>query len=702
MVIDNYFFIASDDEINNESTTQQPTHSDDDEAPLSELLTKQNKSAPENDSIEQDSPSSSSLSMPSSPVQPPDNSDNECLSSLPKRHGRSRGRGRGNTHGRSRSCVRRRSHKTSKENEAETDEDSPNPGPSGQTAGSKKGKAKVPKKKNNAKKKSEAKKAKDPPLYKWTDTQRKDRREFLFDGAPGIKILPDDPESTLSCLKLFITDEIVEGWTKYTNNYASALINTPEIRERIEKKKQSMYAKWVDVDVDEMWAFIAVLILMGITIKPRYYLYWSRDPFFHTPIFPRLMSRNRFYEIRSMIHFSDVFNFDKDDALNKLRFFLDEVQERFQSVYEPERNICVDEYLSLWKGRLRFRVYIPSKRERYGIKIFMNCESSSGYLLRFIVYTGEGTDYGEFNHVLPKSKPFDDYKSPSRVVLSLVQKYINHGYILTLDNYYTSPELAEALLHFKTDCFGTLRKKAELPEDFWEWKPKKFDGPICQTSGDMMVMRWNDASKTKKTKIVSMLSTMHTGAMHDSGKKKRDTDETIEKPDVILDYNKSMGGVDTLSRVLIPYSCQRKGVKWYRKLAELFLDICIYNSFCIWKKLNLNKGSTNHLDYRKLLIEEIVTHHSYGYGTKQSGKRNVGDNPMRLGGRHFPEQYPKTGKKTYAQVQCVRCSALKRRKDSRYWCRECGVGLCLEKCFRIYHTKKHYELSESESESKND
>ena len=98
----------------------------------------------------------------------------------------------------------------------------------------------------------------------------------------------------------------------------------------------------------------------------------------------------------------------------------------------------------------------------------------------------------------------DDDEAP----LSLVQKYINHGYILTLDNYYTSPELAEALLHFKTDCFGTLRKKAELPEDFWEWKPKKFDGPICQTSGDMMVMRWIDASKTKKTKIVSMLSTM--------------------------------------------------------------------------------------------------------------------------------------------------------------------------------------------------
>lgn len=72
----------------------------------------------------------------------------------------------------------------------------------------------------------------------------------------------------------------------------------------------------------------------------------------------------------------------------------------------------------------------------------------------------------------------------------------------------------------------------------------------------------------------------------DSGKTNRLTGEPVYKPDVIVDYNKTMGGVDTLSRVLIPYSSQRKGIKWYRKLAELFLDICVYNAFIVYKKLN--------------------------------------------------------------------------------------------------------------------
>ena len=30
------------------------------------------------------------------------------------------------------------------------------------------------------------------------------------------------------------------------------------------------------------------------------------------------------------------------------------------------------------------------------------------------------------------------------------------------------------------------------------------------------------------------------------------------KPDVMCDYKKTMGGVDSLSRVIIPYSIQRK------------------------------------------------------------------------------------------------------------------------------------------------
>jgi len=56
------------------------------------------------------------------------------------------------------------------------------------------------------------------------------------------------------------------------------------------------------------------------------------------------------------------------------------------------------------------------------------------------------------------------------VVLSLIE-ILYQGYRLTLDNYYTSPEISIALFNQKTDCYGTLKKKENLPPDFWQWKP---------------------------------------------------------------------------------------------------------------------------------------------------------------------------------------------------------------------------------------
>ena len=46
--------------------------------------------------------------------------------------------------------------------------------------------------------------------------------------------------------------------------------------------------------------------------------------------------------------------------------------------------------------------------------------------------------------------------------------------------------------------------------------------------------------------------------MMDSNKIGRSTGAVIQKPDVIMDYGVKMGGVDLVSRVLIPYSSQRR------------------------------------------------------------------------------------------------------------------------------------------------
>ena len=124
----------------------------------------------------------------------------------------------------------------------------------------------------------------------------------------------------------------------------------------------------------------------------------------------------------------------------------------------------------------------------------MLCESSTGYLWNFIIYTGADTVYPLPSINLPKS--FDNYGNPSKVVLSLVDGLYNKGYKVVLDNLYISPELFRALLLNDTDAFGTLREKKGLPSDFWFWKPKKEIGhpPLTKFCGDMCC-RWNDCYK---------------------------------------------------------------------------------------------------------------------------------------------------------------------------------------------------------------
>ena len=382
---------------------------------------------------------------------------------------------------------------------------------------------------------------------------------------------------------------------------------------------------WKPTNRDEIWLYLTLSIMMGITKKPEYPMYWTTD------------------HINCLL-------------------------EKFQSNYTPDEHLAIDEYLSLWKGRLSFKIYIPTKRERYGVKIYMLCESAMGYIFNFIIYTGGTTEY--INHI-PSIKDFENLKSPTRIVLSLLSQYVNKGYCVSLDNYYMSPELAKG-----------------LPKDFWSLHPEK--GEVQKKCDDeIMVLRWNDITKTKSEKIVSMLSTIHKGDLIDSGKRFRGTDRPVMKPDVIVDYNKTMGGVDLLSRVLIPYSIQRpSSKKWYCKLGELFFEMCIYNAFILWKKLNVN--NTDHLKFRKILVEELITFHSYGgVANLQTGSRhsNRVGNPLRLIEKHFISVIPSTSSKKRSQKPCVRHRKMCMRRDTMYWCKICQVRLCLEECFEVYHTK---------------
>ena len=58
----------------------------------------------------------------------------------------------------------------------------------------------------------------------------------------------------------------------------------------------------------------------------------------------------------------------------------------FKKVYTPDRDICVDESLLGFKGRLNIIQYFPMKTSKRGIKFFVLCESKSGYAWDINIY----------------------------------------------------------------------------------------------------------------------------------------------------------------------------------------------------------------------------------------------------------------------------------------------------------------------------
>ncbi|KAJ8926361.1 hypothetical protein NQ314_021281 [Rhamnusium bicolor] len=173
----------------------------------------------------------------------------------------------------------------------------------------------------------------------------------------------------------------------------------------------------VDVTVREMYTFFGVTLLMTRCKKLRLHEYWSIDPLISTPIFASIMKRDRFFLILQIFHLCDNKQPTNGDKLYKIRYVVDYLKKKFREIFTPFQKLSIDESLVLFKGRLAFRQYIPSKRHRFGIKLFMLCDSKRRVCLDFIVYTGATTEVV----ALPKERK--EIGKSGQIVMTLMEGY---------------------------------------------------------------------------------------------------------------------------------------------------------------------------------------------------------------------------------------------------------------------------------------
>ncbi|XP_054715386.1 piggyBac transposable element-derived protein 4-like [Uloborus diversus] len=451
---------------------------------------------------------------------------------------------------------------------------------------------------------------------------------FSFQEKPGLTFDVVDGENPLEYFLKFFDDEILNFIVKETNEFADDFLINANITPR------SRCLSWKELTKEELQLFLALNILMGVNPKPKIEMYWSKDPLIESPFF---------------------------------------------RCYNLERDICIDESLLLYKGRLAWKQYMPKKRARFGIKFFMLCESSSGYIANAIIYIGKDTDF---------DTTYMNYGFSTKCVMTLMETLLNKGHCLIMDNFYNSPELTELLIQNKTDVYGTLRcNRKDLPTGFKSEKIREND-VIAYQKGKMLVLKWMDK------RAVSMISTIHSAQMTDVIPKAYEQQVLKKKPSTVVDYNKTMGGVDKMDSCTSNYSAKRKRQKkYYKKIFFHLLDLTIWNSFILYKK---NDGSLDHLGFRMKLVRNIVERCASNTSRKSTSSKKI-ENPLRFTGQHFPHKIPATEKKAEPTRCCVICSSKKKdngkkiRRETRYHCPKCEVGLCPAPCFEIFHTKDDEE-----------
>lgn len=144
---------------------------------------------------------------------------------------------------------------------------------------------------------------------------------------------------------------------------------------------------------DELKAFLGIIIVISIHILPTTRHYWSTQPIFSVPFISNVMSRNRFEEIRSNLHFSNNLNQPSRDSQNydrafKIRPILNYINEAFAKAINSSRKQSIDEHMVKFKGHNIIKQYMKDKLICWGFKLWCRCNSETGYLYQTDIYTG--------------------------------------------------------------------------------------------------------------------------------------------------------------------------------------------------------------------------------------------------------------------------------------------------------------------------
>lgn len=251
--------------------------------------------------------------------------------------------------------------------------------------------------------------------------------------------------------------------------------------------------------------------------------------------------------------------------------------------YTPSEFVTIDESLLGFRGRCPFKMYIPNKPDKYdGLKLVTMCDAKT-YMCSAKPYIG-------------REERQSHLSIPTQYVLTLTSDIQGTNRNCTMDNWFSSYEVAEKLLERNLTMVGTMRRnKPAIPKQLLETKGKEVKSSLFVFDEKSTMVSYIP----KKNKTVILLSTMHSQGV----------DEETKKPEIILSYNSTKGGVDTFDQLCHSTTVSRKTRRWPLRILYGMLDIAGVNSFVIYKHNASNDKAPKHSDFLKGLALSLVEEH---------------------------------------------------------------------------------------------
>ena len=513
-------------------------------------------------------------------------------------------------------------------------------------------------------------------LTKPLKKSRRRKTHNICTHLPGVIGNAKNAKTPYECWNNIFNDNIIEMIVTYTNIYIDS------VKDRFVRQRDIK-----STDIIEVKAFIGLLYLAGVYRANRMSLedLWGKEGD-GIEKFSLVMSLKRFKTLICCLRFDDrrTRNQRKEtDSLAPVRIIFETFVNNCQKSFSPGENLTVDEMLPGFRGRCQFRQYIPSKPNKYGIKLYSLVDARMFYTVKLEIYAGQ-----------QPQGPFCFSNKPNDVVMRMAEPLFGSGRNITADNWFTSFDLVDKLKTKKLSYVGTVRKnKKQLPIAFINVKGRKANTSMFGFNNNKVLVSYIP----RERKNVILVSSLHDDDAIDpqSGEQM--------KPEIITFYNQTKCGVDVADQMCASYNVSRNTRRWPMVIFYTILNIAGINSQVIYIGNNLEKKR------RRLFLKELS--HELVLEHLQRRSMNIVGIPfsLRIRMQRFrpridqeKSQSPTTSKRR----RCVTCTLETGvRRLSQYECRKCHQSLCMshqvlvcQPCFSLYEciNLSEHEISKSE------